>query len=119
MHCILTELNDQLSLESVIGPELLMKGVSVIELMDQFTTSGEIKYLKQAIREWKPRGGNITKALINATNSNYEKEVKELAKKKQQLHCFLALEDVASDEKTKILPQPRNQKTQRCLQTTR
>jgi len=114
MNRILTELNDQLDLEAAIGPELLMKGVSVIELIDQFTTRGEIEYmketmkgesLKQAIREWKPSGGNITEALVNATNSNYKEEVKELAKKKQKLHCFLALEDIITEENTKILPE--------------
>jgi len=91
---VLTELNDQLDLEAVIGSDLLKHGVSVIELMDQFTTRSKIEYLKeamkgesvqQAIREWKPRGGNITKALINATNIQYEKDLKELAKKKHQL----------------------------------
>ncbi len=93
MNRTLTSLNDQLDLEAAIGPKLLMKGVSVIELMDEFTTSGEIEYLKKAVKdgklkaesgEWEPRGGNITKALIDATNSKYDDEVKQLEDKKHQ-----------------------------------
>ncbi len=101
MHHILKELNDQLDLEAAIGPELLEEGVSVIELMNEFTTRGEIKTMKgkgeivkQAIREWKPRRGNIATALINATNSNYEEDVNTLTKKMQTRNSFLALEDV-------------------------
>ncbi len=94
MCCILTELNDQLDLEAAIGQQLLKKGVSVIDLMDQFNTSGKMKYATSAMEdenvreetlEWQPRGGNITKALINAITSNYDNEVKELQEKKQQL----------------------------------
>ena len=120
MNRILTELNDQLDLEAAIGSDLLMEGVSVIELLNEFATRGEMKYLKEVIkdesakekiRDWKPRGGNITKALINATNSNYEEEVKELKEKKQELLEItlkkkqqLAWEDVTADFNTTVLP---------------
>jgi len=121
MHRILTELNDQLSLEEVIGPELLKEGVSVIALMDEFTTIGDRKYLKEAvkdgrvqqqIREWKRKDGNITKAFIDAINSNYEKEVKELEEKKEKLlkvtvkkKHHLAWEEVTSDFNSTFLPE--------------
>jgi len=114
MYQILTELNDQLDLEAVIGPELIMKGVSVIEVMDQ-CTSGEIKYLrylkdalkvqsvKEGIRKWEPIGGQITEALVKATNSNYEFEVKQLEEKKRELEAFTKEFEEQKDKKKQQL----------------
>ncbi len=114
MFRILTSLNDQLDLEATIGLELLMKGVSLIELMDQFTASGERvqdESVKQAIREWTPRGGHVTEALIDATNSNYGDELKKLQEKKRELEevtsmkkLQLAWEQVSADENTSVPP---------------
>jgi len=120
MTRILTVLNDQLSLEEAIGRELLRKGVSVIKLMDHFTTGGEMEYLKKVVQdekvqkeisEWKPRGENITEALVKATNSKYEKEVEQLEEKKQErLEIMindkqqLAWEDVIAEANTTFLP---------------
>mmetsp|Transcript_27114 Transcript_27114/g.45937 ORF Transcript_27114/g.45937 Transcript_27114/m.45937 type:complete len:1130 (-) Transcript_27114:1998-5387(-) len=121
MYRILTELNDQLDLEDTVTPEFIKRGVSVLELLDEFTTSGERKYLAEAvkkksvqgkIRKWNPSGGNITEALIDATNSNYDNEVKDLVEKKQRLHEVtvkkkqeLAWRDVTAGKITKILPE--------------
>ncbi|KAK1742132.1 NTPase KAP family P-loop domain-containing protein [Skeletonema marinoi] len=56
--------------------------------------------------------GNITKAFIDATNSNYEKEVKELEEKKEKLlkvtvkkKHHLAWEEVTSDFNSTFLPE--------------
>eukprot|EP00984_Skeletonema_dohrnii_P031895 scaffold25004_cov144-Skeletonema_dohrnii-CCMP3373.AAC.4 len=121
MYRILTELNDQLDLEETVTPDFLLKGVSVLELLDEFTTSGERKYLAEAvkkegvqekIRKWNPSGGNITKALVDATISNYKEEVDELEKKRQKLHKVtvmkkqqLAWRDVTKESNAKILPE--------------
>ncbi|KAK1745632.1 serine/threonine-protein kinase [Skeletonema marinoi] len=121
MYRILTELNDQLDLEDTVTPEFIKRGVSVLELLDEFTTSGERKYLAEAvkkksvqgkIRKWNPSGGNITEALIDATNSNYDNEVKDLVEKKQRLHEVtvkkkhdLAWRDVTAESNAKILPE--------------
>ncbi len=121
MFQILTDINDQLDLEATITNEHILQGVSVMELMDEFTTSGERKYLRnkvkdkrvqEAIRKWNPKGGNITQALVNAINSNYEEEVKTLAKKKKQLEKVtvmkkqqLAWKEVTAEKNTSILPE--------------
>ncbi len=121
MYHILKDLNDQLYLESIITKDQLMEGVSVIRLLEEFTTSGERKYLAKAvknesvqnkIRTWKSGGENITEAFINATNSNYEKEVEELAEKKKLLQEIivkkkqqLAWKDVTAEKNTSILPE--------------
>eukprot|EP00985_Skeletonema_marinoi_P007783 scaffold3467_cov167-Skeletonema_marinoi.AAC.4 len=128
MYRILTKLNDQLDLEETITPEFIKRGVSVLQLMEEFTTSGEHKYLAEVvkdgrvlerIRKWNSSGGNITKALIDAMTSNYKEEVDELEKKRQKLEKFakeleiekdkkkqqLAWEDVTAGKITKILPE--------------
>jgi len=110
MYRILMDLNDQLDLESTITPEFIERGASVIELMDEFTTSGERKYLAkvvkdervpEGIRKWNPKGGNITKALIDATNAEYDEDVRKLTEKKQEF----ARRCVTAESNAKILPE--------------
>ncbi len=115
---ILTELNDQLDLQATIGQQLLKEGVGVNELMDELTTTySEMEYLKkvaqdervqQGLREWKPKGGHVTQALINATNTKYEEEVREIAEKKEKLRkkiAEVAFKDVIADKNTSIQPE--------------
>eukprot|EP00984_Skeletonema_dohrnii_P009097 scaffold3440_cov204-Skeletonema_dohrnii-CCMP3373.AAC.1 len=110
MYRILTALNDQLDLEETITPEFIKRGVSVIELMDKLTTSGERNYLAEVvkdgrvleeIRKWNPKGGNITTALIKATNAEYDEDVRKLAEKKQEF----ARRCVTAESNAKILPE--------------
>lgn len=95
MHQILVHLNGQLNLEKIIGNDILMRGVSTIELMDHFGTTGKQAYLEKKIADEEKQGqvrklinsknSNITRALIDATTCDYEEDVKNLKNAENEL----------------------------------
>jgi len=67
--------------------------------------------VRKKISKWKPRGENITEALVDATNNKYKEEVEELEEKRQErLEIMindkqqLAWEDVIAEANTTFLP---------------